>query len=71
MRSFDKLHSTITAALCHGRLHKVNRVYDAAMWFESYVYCEFLMQRFNDALYANYIESRWKNLALKYDQVYQ
>ena len=60
MKAIDKLHYTFPAGLSHDKWHKLNIEHDAAMGFESFVNCEFVVHRKPEAMYAFRSQSNGK-----------
>ena len=60
MKSIDKLHYTFLAGLSHDKWHTFNIEHDAAMSFESFVRCEFVVDRKLEATYAFRSQSNGK-----------
>ena len=61
MKSIDKLHYTFPAGLSHVNWHKLNIEHDAAMGFESFVHCKFVVHRKPEATSAFWSQSNGKS----------
>ena len=61
MNSIDKLHYMFQAGQSHNKWDKLNFQHEAAMGFESFVPCEFVVHQKAEAMYAFRSQSIGKN----------